>query len=222
MSGPLSVGAKPKREDAVTTSSDRKVQVIVADPSALGLLGLAVVTAVAASQKLGFTEGLSLVVPWAIFLGAIAQLIASMYDFNHNNLFGANIFGAFGLFWLAVSVSWMFKMGVFGPELAAAADTKQLGVAFLIYFLFAVIGTVVASELNKVLFIDMMIIDVLLFSLAMGALGFGGTWAQPVAAWSEVAVSGISLYACGAVFLNKFFGRAFFPVGAPLGLFRRS
>lgn len=195
---------------------------MVADPSALGLLGLAVVTAVAASQKLGVTEGLSFVIPWAIFLGAIAQLIASMYDFNHNNLFGASVFGAFGLFWLAVAFSWMIKMGAFGPELAGAVDVRQLGIAFLVYFFFAVFGTIIASELNKVLFIDMIFIDLLLFSLAMNSLGIGGENMHTLAAYAEVAVSVISLYACGAVFLNKFFGRTFWPMGAPLGIFKRA
>ncbi|PAF33928.1 hypothetical protein CHH69_18620, partial [Terribacillus saccharophilus] len=51
----------------------KTVKVLTADPSALGLFGLAMVTLVASSQKLGLTEGLSMVLPWAFFLGGIAQ-----------------------------------------------------------------------------------------------------------------------------------------------------
>ena len=51
---------------------------LVADPTPLGLFGLAMVTLVASSQKLGLTSGLSLVLPWAIFLGAFVQLIACL------------------------------------------------------------------------------------------------------------------------------------------------
>lgn len=47
-----------------------KVKVEVADPTTLGLFGLAIVTLVASSQKLGITEGIGLLVPWALFLGA--------------------------------------------------------------------------------------------------------------------------------------------------------
>jgi succinate-acetate transporter protein len=72
------------------------VRIEVADPSPLGLLGLAMVTLVAASQKLGWTTGLSLAIPWAVFLGGFAQLMACVYDFKHNNLFGATAFGAYG------------------------------------------------------------------------------------------------------------------------------
>ena len=63
-------------------TNETKVKVVTADPSALGLFGLAIITIVASSQKLGITSGVSLVLPWAIFLGASAQLMASINDFN--------------------------------------------------------------------------------------------------------------------------------------------
>lgn len=49
------------------TDSQTKVKIVNADPSAMGLFGLAIVTLVASSQKLGITEGLSYAIPWAIF-----------------------------------------------------------------------------------------------------------------------------------------------------------
>lgn len=58
----------------------RDVKITTADPSALGLFGLAMVTLVASSQKLGITSGVSFVIPWAIFLGAFAQLFACIND----------------------------------------------------------------------------------------------------------------------------------------------
>lgn len=198
----------------------QKVQIVVADPSALGLFGLAMVTLVASSQKLGFTTGLSFVIPWAILLGSIAQMMACVYDFKHNNLFGATVFGAYGLFWTGVAVSWLIKMGVFGPALAAAADVKQLGIAFLGYFIFSIFVTIAASETNKVLFAIMILIDILLACLAVDALGLGGHWAHGIAAWTELIIAGLSFYAAGTTFLNKFFGKQFLPLGKPLGIFK--
>lgn len=75
------------------------VKQVIIDPTAIGLFGLAMVTLVASSQKLGWTENVSGVLPWAIFLGGIAQLIASNYDAKHNNVFGATAFAGYGLFW---------------------------------------------------------------------------------------------------------------------------
>lgn len=89
----------------------------IADPTPLGLFGLAMVTLVASSQKLGITDGTSLILPWAIFLGGIAQLIASIQDSKHHNIFGATAFGAFGLFWMGVGTTWLIQAGVLGKRL---------------------------------------------------------------------------------------------------------
>ncbi|MDZ5034053.1 acetate uptake transporter, partial [Clostridium perfringens] len=83
----------------------KEVKILVADPSALGLFGLAVITLVASSQKLGITQGVSLVLPWAIFLGATAQLFACINDFKHNNTFGATAFVAYAFFWYAMGMT---------------------------------------------------------------------------------------------------------------------
>ncbi|MDR0577763.1 MAG: acetate uptake transporter [Candidatus Accumulibacter sp.] len=205
----------------MSDSIERKVQIEVADPSAVGLLGLAVVTAVASSQKLGVTTGTAFVIPWAIFLGAMAQLYASAYDFNHKNLFGATVFGAFGFFWLGVAMSWIIASGAFGPELKAAVDGRQIGYAFLIYFLFAVAGTIAATATNLTLFIDMVFIDLLLLGLTVDSIGGGVHWAHGMAAYAEVATSAVSIYACCATFLNKFFGRPFWPMGAAPNFFKK-
>lgn len=199
---------------------DQKVQIVVADPSALGLFGLAMVTLVAASQKLAWTTGLSFVIPWAIFLGSVAQMMACIYDFKHNNLFGATVFGAYGLFWISVAFAWLIKLGAFGPALAAAADTRQLGVAFVGYLIFSLFGTVAALETNKIIFAIMVLIDVLFTGLALDALGLGGHWAHAMAAWTELGISLLGFYGSGATFLNKWFGRPFLPLGKPFGIFK--
>lgn len=192
--------------------STKTVKIEVADPTALGLLGLAMVTFVASSQKLGITEGVSFILPWAIFLGAIAQLFASIFDFKHNNIFGATVFGAFGLFWLGVGMSWLIQMGSFGTELAAQFDPKQLGIAFLGYFIFSIFATIVAFKLNTFLSVIMIFIDILLLGLAMDVFCGGHFW-HSVAAYSELIISLLSFYGSGANFLNKAYGRIMLPMG---------
>ena len=204
----------------MSNGNDQKVQIVVADPSALGLFGLAMVTLVASSQKLGWTTGLSFVIPWAIFLGSIAQMMASIYDFKHNNLFGATVFGAYGLFWISVAAAWLIKMGAFGPALAAAADVRQLGFAFFGYFIFSIFGTIAAMETNKIIFSIMVLIDVLLAALALDALGIGGHWAHGLAAWTELAISMLGFYGSGGNLLNKWFGKQVLPLGKPFGIFK--
>ncbi|HLP04440.1 MAG TPA: acetate uptake transporter [Paludibacter sp.] len=189
------------------------VRIEVADPSPLGLTGLAMVTLVAASQKLGWTTGLSLAIPWAIFLGGFAQLMACVYDFKHNNLFGATAFGAYGLFWISVAASWMIKMGVFGPELMAGVDAHQLGFAFTGYFIISMFLTIAALKTNKALIAIMVLIDVLFTGLALDSFGLGEYW-HTIAAWSELLISLLGFYAAGANLLNKMYGRTILPLGS--------
>lgn len=191
------------------------VRIEVADPSALGLTGLAMVTLVAASQKLGLTEGLSIIIPWAILLGGVAQLMACVYDFKHNNLFGATAFGIYGLFWIAVASSWMIKLGVFGETLAAGVDVRQLGMVFLGYMIISIFLTIAAFKTNKVLIAIMVLIDVLFLGLMMDSFKMGEAW-HSIAAWSELIISLLGFYAAGANLLNKMYGRVILPLGSAI------
>lgn len=203
-----------------TDPGQQKVQIVVANPTGLGLFGLAMVTMVAASQKLGWTTGLSYVIVYAFLLGATAQLMASMYDFSHNNIWGATVFGAYAFFWYAMAGVWLIKMGVFGAELAKAADIGQVGWAFTGYLIFSVFMTIGAMEVNKVIFTIMVLIDVLLGALALNAFNIAAHTTHMVAAWTEFVISLLTFYACAAVVLNTHFGKPFMPMGKPFGIFK--
>lgn len=194
------------------------IKVVTADPSAIGLFGLAIVTLVASSQKLGWTEGLGLVIPWAIFLGGIAQFYASILDSKHNNTFGTTAFSAYGLFWMAVAMGWFVQIGIFGETLQASADTRQLGIVYLGYLVFTIFMTIGALETNKVLFTIFFLINFLFIGLGLSSLGIMEHGMHLLAAYSELAVGLLSLYGAGANVLNKHFGFAFLPLGKPFGL----
>lgn len=202
-------------------TNETKVKVVTADPSALGLFGLAMITLVASSSKLGLTSGISLVLPWAIFLGATAQLFACINDFKHNNTFGATAFGGYAFFWYAVGFTWLIQNGVFGPELQASADPKQLGFAYLGYLIFTLFMTVGAMETHKVLFTIFVLIDFLFIGLSLSSFGIMEHTTHMLAAYSELSIAIVSFYGCGAAVLNTHFGRTFLPVGKPFGIFKK-
>lgn len=193
----------------------KNVKIEVADPTTLGLFGLAIVTLVASSQKLGLTDGLSFILPWAIFLGGMAQIIASIFDFKHNNLFGATAFSAYGLFWIGMAMSWLIKLGCFGEALASAADTRQLGFVFLGYMVLTIVLTISGLKMSKAMFLLLVLIVVLFLGLALDSFGCGPVW-HSVAAYSELAISIITFYVLAAKYLNSFFGKEIVPVGSPI------
>lgn len=193
----------------------KNVKIEVADPTTLGLFGLAIVTLVASSQKMELTSGLSLVLPWAIFLGGIAQLIASLFDFKHNNLFGATAFSAYGLFWIGMAMSWLIKLGCFGNTLAQAVDVKQLGFVFIGYMILTIVFTVSGLKMSKAMFVLLLLIVVLFLGLALDSFGCGHVW-HAVAAYAELAISLLTFYVLAAKYLNSFFGKNIIPVGSPI------
>jgi len=197
--------------------NEQNVKIITADPSAIGLFGLAMVTLVASSQKLGLTDGVALILPWAIFLGAIAQLIAGFIDFKKNNLFGGTAFCAYGLFWMGIATTWLINLGVFGPQLADAVDMKQLGFAYAGYLVFTLFMTVAASQTNKVLFVIFILINFLFLGLALSTFGVATDFFHNMAAVSEFLIAACSLYGAAAIVLNASFKRTILPQGKPLG-----
>ncbi|WP_249869039.1 acetate uptake transporter [Oceanobacillus saliphilus] len=198
----------------------KSVKIVTADPSAIGLFGLAMVTLVASSEKLGFTDGTSLILPWAFFLGGLGQLYASFLDSKHNNVFGTTAFGGFGLFWLGVGTTWMIQMGAFGETLLVNADPKQLGVAFVGYLIFSLFMTVGAMETHKVLFFIFVFIDFLFIGLSLSSFGIMYEFSHMLAAISELLIALLSFYGAAAAVLNVHFGKVVLPVGKPFGIFK--
>lgn len=188
------------------------------DPTALGQFGLAIVTLVASSQKLGFTEGTLLVIPWAIFLGGFAQLVAGILDYKKGNILGATAFSAYGFFWLAVALSWYIQIvGVNGE----VGDGKQLGFAFLGYLIFSLYMTIAATESTKVLFIIFLLIDVLFIGLTLNAFGIMAHEMKMLAGVAEFSISMVAFYGSAANLFKNHFGYELIPSGKPLGIFKK-
>ncbi len=192
------------------------------DPSALGLFGLAIVTLIASSQKLGFTTGTAYILPGAIFLGALAQLMAGMLDYKKGNVFGATAFCAYGFFWLAMSMAWLINLGAFGPILQGNVDPKQMGIAFIGFLILSLFLTIGAMETNKVLFFIFVFIDILFIGLAISTLVAEGQVHiifHNIAGIAELMIALLSFYGCGANVLNNHFKRIFLPIGKPFQVF---
>ena len=70
-----------------------------------------------------------------------------------------------------MAFSWLIGAGVFGEHLAAAVDSGQLGMVFIGFLILSLFLTVVAAELNKVLFLIIFLINFLFIGLAMDCFG---------------------------------------------------
>ena len=189
-----------------------ETKIMMSDPTALGVFGLSIVTFVAASQKMGWTTGVTYLIPWALLLGSLAQIWASTIDFKKNNYFGSTVLGVYGLFWAAVAMHWAISQGWFGPLDPDLVDPRQLAFACLGYFFFSLFIMVAAFEVNKMFALMLVLINILLPSLALSILEVHPLFST-LAAWSELLVSLVGFYTAGGLFLNSYFGRTLIPLG---------
>ncbi len=188
------------------------------DPTAVGQFGLAMVTLVASAQKLGIVEGTASVIPWAIFLGAVAQLMAGVYDFKKGAQFGGIAFTLYGLFWLAVAMSWSMSGGFFGETVQASFDGTGLGFAFLGYLIISLFLTIGATQTYTALFIIFVLIDFLFIGLTLTSFGIMPELSHEVAAISELAIAMVAFYSAGAHVVNAQFGRVVLPIGSKINI----
>ncbi len=186
------------------------------DPTAVGQFGLAMVTLVASMQKLGVVDGTAAVIPWAIFLGGVAQLIAGVYDFKKGAQFGGTAFTVYGLFWLAVALSWCMSGGLFGENAQSLFDNKEFAFAFLGYLIFSLFLTVGATQTYTALFIIFVLIDFLFLGLTLSSLDIMKEPMHELAAYSELGIAIVAFYSAGAHVVNAQFGKKVLPIGSKI------
>ena len=195
-----------------------QVKITTADPTALGLFSLAIVALVESTDELGLTHGLTFLVPWVFFLGGIAQLFAARLDARNNSIFGATVWGLYGVFWISHAVIMMMQSGFFGQNLAIG-DVRQLGMVYLGYLIFSIFVTIAAMETNKVLFFIILLLDIEFLGLFLSSFDIMYSLTFNMGAIAELLVSLLSFYGAGAVLLNTCFQKVLLPLGKPFGIF---
>ncbi len=196
-----------------TSSKDVNVKELpqpVAEPACLGLIGLAVAALVLASTDLRLTSAVSpsLMIPWTLFLGATAQLIAGIMDFKRNNIFGATAFTTYSLLWYAVSLTLLFR--VFGW---VEVDVNHYAWGLIGFLFFSLILTVGSLMVNKTFIAILLGIDIAIITLVLHIMT--GVSEIPVGI-SLVAVSASSFYGAAAVLLNHMSQKTILPLGGPV------
>jgi len=187
------------------------------EPAPLGLTGLAVAALVLASADLGLTAtDKALMIPWAIFLGATAQLIAGIMDFRRGNIFGATAFTTYSLLWYSVGMTLYL---VYFRDMSVMIDMKHYAWGLIGFLVFSLILTAASLMTNKVLFGILVFIDLAIGTLAAHYL-FTGISEIGVGVFL-IGVSILSFYGAAAVLVNTMAGNTVLPMGKALWTPRR-
>jgi len=181
-----------------------------ADPAPLGLIGLAVAALVLASTDLGFVPSAakSLMVPWVLFFGATAQLIAGTIEFKRNNIFGATVFTTYSMTMYAIALT-LFITIFTGVEF----DIAHYGFGLIAILVFSLIATTASLITNKMLFIILIFVDLAVIALIPHYLY--GITAFPAGVFL-LCTSVSSFYTAMAILLNNMTGKTILPLGKPI------
>lgn len=197
--------------------NDKSSEIIVkslpmkaAEPAALGLFGLAIATLVLGAADLGLTSSTykSLMIPWVLFFGATAQLIAGFMDFKRNNIFGATVFSVYAMTMYSIALT--LFIAIFG---GVTIDISHYGFGLIAILIFSIIATIASLMTNKLLFAILIAVDLAVISLIPHYLY---SYPATAAGIFLMLTSALSFYSAAAVLLNGMAGRTVLPMGKPI------
>lgn len=194
-------------------STDVTVKAVpVADPAALGLIGLAVAALVLGSVDLQLTASIpskSLMIPWILFFGATAQLIAGAMEFKRNNIFGATVFSVYAMTMYSIALTIVIN----NSSVLKSGNIEHYAYGLVGILLFSLIATVASLMTNKALFAILIAVDLAVVLLIPHYLLEMS--AQPAGLFL-ILTSILSFYTAAAIILNTMAGKTILPLGKPL------
>ena len=200
-----------EHKEAVSTETSVKL-LPVADPAALGLIGLAVAALILGAVDLQLVSGIpskSLMIPWVLFFGATAQLIAGALEFKRNNIFGATVFSVYAMTMYSIALT----MTITTSTVLNPGNLSHYAIGLVGILIFSLIATAASLMTNKVLFAILIAVD-LAVALLIPHYLFEMS-AQPAGVFL-ILTSVLSFYAAAAILINTMAGRIVLPVGKPL------
>jgi len=200
-------------EQKSVISTDVTVKAVpMADPAALGLIGLAVAALVLGSVDLQLTASVpskSLMIPWILFFGATAQLIAGAMEFKRNNIFGATVFSVYAMTMYSIALTVVIN----NSSVLTSGNIEHYAYGLVGILLFSLIATVASLMTNKALFAILIAVDLAVVLLIPHYLLEMS--AQPAGVFL-ILTSVLSFYTAAAILLNTMAGRTVLPLGKPL------
>ncbi len=184
----------------------------MADPAALGLIGLAVaalVLGVVDLQLVASAPSKSLMIPWVLFFGATAQLIAGGLEFKRNNIFGATVFSVYAMTMYAIALTLVTN----SSSVLSPGNTDHYAYGLIGILIFSIIATIASLMTSKVLFAILIAVDLAVTLLIPHYLMEISS--QPAGVFL-ILTSVLSFYAAAAIVLNTMAGKTLVPVGKPL------
>jgi succinate-acetate transporter protein len=192
----------------------------IADPAPLGLAGFALTTfllSVVNAHWAGTSSG-SAWLGYAFAYGGLCQLLAGMWEFKRNNVFGATAFSTYGGFWIGLGL-WALLVA---PHTTGLEANKDLGWILLAFAIFNTYMLIVSTQVNLAVFLVFLTLELTEIFLFIG--NFTQKAAPATSPDVIIKIGGIigvvtavvAWYTSSAGVMNGHTGKVVFPVGKPL------
>ena len=191
-----------------------------ADPAPLGLAAFALTTFLLSGHNASFIpDGIWLGA--ALFYGGLVQLLAGMWEFRNQNVFGATAFASYGGFWLSLGafVVLLTTSSGFAGTFQGADVNNALAwflIAFAIFNSYMLLWSTRVNIAVLGVFLTLEVTEILLaigfFRIAHGESDF---WLH-AGGWAGIVTAGVAWYTSAAGVVNGMSPRAVMPVGRPL------
>lgn len=179
------------------------------DPAPLGLAAFALTTFVLSVFNSGLMgeKGLPIVFGLALAYGGLAQLLAGMWEFKNDNVFGATAFTSYGAFWLSF---WAFEQ-FYAKSVPEAALGKAVGLYLIGWGIFTAYMWIASFRVSVAVNLVF-----LLLTVTFVLLGWGDAAAKEglthLGGYFGLATAAAAWYASFAGVTNGTFGRIVLPV----------
>jgi len=190
----------------------------IADPAPLGLAGFALTTfllsAMNARYSWATSSSGSAWLGYAFAYGGLCQLLAGMWEFRRNNVFGATAFSTYGGFWIGLGL-WALLVA---PHTTGTQGAKDLGWILLAFAIFNTYMLIVSTQVNLAVFLVFLTLELTEIFLFIGNFttktGHGGLIA--VGGIVGIVTAAVAWYTSAALVMNGHKNKVVFPVGKPL------
>jgi succinate-acetate transporter protein len=185
---------------------------VFAEPTPLGLIGLAIGCAALTPIAFGFRltpAGLSTAAVFCLLFGAGCQFLSGMMSFVNKNLYGGTLFTAFAFNW---TLNWWVLVSLAKGAVPDHVIIQATEVASLVIFVVLTYGF---GFYSKLLFAFLIDIDLLYACKVANAVGGTRTFDFPIAVFT-VGLGVLSLWIAFALLINPTAGRPFFPIAGPM------
>jgi hypothetical protein len=180
----------------------------IADPGPLGLACFALTTFCLSMVNAGLVDKSATIVIIALALvyGGATQILAGMWEFKKNNVFGATAFSSYGAFWISLGI-----FDLLATLKLVTVPSQGVWLFLLAWTIFTFYMWIGSFGTNKALVATFTLLLLAFILLTIGAAGNAAahTWGGYVGIVTAI----VAWYTSAAGVFNTVYGRVVLPVG---------